>query len=158
MSDERPLILPLTPRARRIIEFYAHDEAAQLEFEFVGTEVLLLALFSDNLCLGQQVLVNLGLTRQVVRDEIIKLVIGSKGVNTMDEAKRPPSLPVRELTDQARGHIERGAAPPPSSPVAGVPTTPPMEFVPPLPPFMTPMPPMPPMTPTSPWKIGGTNC
>jgi Uma2 family endonuclease len=64
---------PLTPRARRVIE-YATEEADELNHKHVGTEHLLLGLLREEEGVAAQVLMNLGLT-DLVRVRLVTLAM-----------------------------------------------------------------------------------
>ena len=84
--------LPQTPRARRVIE-YAIEEARSLNHNYVGTEHLLLGLLRETSGQAAQVLMNLDLKLETVREEVLNL-LGSGGTSDnedLDEAaKRSP--------------------------------------------------------------------
>ncbi|HPD17313.1 MAG TPA: ATP-dependent Clp protease ATP-binding subunit [Planctomycetota bacterium] len=61
--------LPYTPRAKRVLEL-ALEEARSLGHHYIGTEHLLLGLLREQEGIAAQVLVNLGLKLEEVRDEI----------------------------------------------------------------------------------------
>lgn len=65
--------LPPTPRARTAIE-YAMKEAFHLDHNYVGTEHLLLGLLCEREAVAAQVLMNMGLTLDDVRKEIMNLL------------------------------------------------------------------------------------
>jgi ATP-dependent Clp protease ATP-binding subunit ClpC len=65
--------LPQTPRAKKVIE-YAIDEARNLSSSYVGTEHLLLGLMHEKDGVAAQVLLNLGLKLEDVREEVVKLL------------------------------------------------------------------------------------
>ena len=65
--------LPQTPRAKKVIEF-AIDEARRLTHNYVGTEHLLLGLLREQEGVGAQVLMNLGLRLDFIREEVLKLL------------------------------------------------------------------------------------
>ena len=65
--------LPQTPRAKRVIE-YAIEEARNLNHNYVGTEHLLLGLLREQDGVAAQVLMNLGLKLEDVREEILNLL------------------------------------------------------------------------------------
>src|SRR5439155_16390309 len=65
--------LPQTPRAKKVIE-YAIEEARSLNHNFVGSEHLLLGLIREEEGVASQVLMNLGLKLEVVREEIMNLL------------------------------------------------------------------------------------
>jgi len=61
--------LPLLPRAKKVIED-AMEEARSLNHRYVGTEHILLGLLREEEGVGAQVLMNLGLQLDKVREEI----------------------------------------------------------------------------------------
>src|SRR3990172_592572 len=62
--------LPFSPRAKRVIEL-AGDAASQLGHDVIGTEHLLLGLLKENEGIAAQVLTNLGLKLDEVRDTVL---------------------------------------------------------------------------------------
>ncbi|MHC4910229.1 MAG: ATP-dependent Clp protease ATP-binding subunit [Planctomycetota bacterium] len=77
--------LPQTPRAKKVIE-YAIEEARSLNHNYVGTEHLLLGLLREHDGVAAQVLMNLGLKLEEVREEVLNLL--GAGVES-DEAPEP---------------------------------------------------------------------
>src|SRR5215210_2897105 len=65
--------LPHTPRALKAINF-AVDEARNLNHNYVGTEHLLLGLLREQEGVAAQVLMNLGLKLEDVREEVLNLL------------------------------------------------------------------------------------
>jgi ATP-dependent Clp protease ATP-binding subunit ClpC len=65
--------LPQTPRAKKVIE-YAIEEARNLNHNYVGTEHLLLGLLREEEGVAAQVLRNLGLKLEDVREEVLNLL------------------------------------------------------------------------------------
>ena len=65
--------LPQTPRAKKVIE-YAIEEARNLNHNYVGTEHLLLGLLREHDGVAAQVLMNLGLKLEEVREEVLSLL------------------------------------------------------------------------------------
>ncbi len=65
--------LPQTPRAKKVIEF-AIEEARTLNHNYVGTEHLLLGLLREHEGVAAQVLMNLGLKLDEVREEVLDLL------------------------------------------------------------------------------------
>jgi ATP-dependent Clp protease ATP-binding subunit ClpC len=65
--------LPQTPKAKRAIE-YSIEEAHKLNHNYVGTEHLLLGLLREREGVAAQVLINLGLSPKVVREEVLNLL------------------------------------------------------------------------------------
>ena len=77
--------LPQTPRAKKVIE-YAIEEARNLNHNYVGTEHLLLGLLREHDGVAAQVLLNLGLKLEEVREEVLNLL--GAGVE-QDESEEP---------------------------------------------------------------------
>ncbi|AQT67553.1 Negative regulator of genetic competence ClpC/MecB [Anaerohalosphaera lusitana] len=71
--------LPQTPRAKKVIE-YAIEEARALNHNYVGTEHILLGLLRETEGIAAQVLMNLGLKLENVRQEVLNLL--GAGVDT----------------------------------------------------------------------------
>src|SRR5947208_6407834 len=65
--------LPQTPRAKKVIE-YSIEEARNLNHNYVGTEHLLLGLLLEQEGVAAQVLMNLGLRLEDVREEVLNLL------------------------------------------------------------------------------------
>src|SRR6187200_488356 len=65
--------LPHTPRAKKVIE-YSVEEARNLNHNYVGTEHLLLGLLREHEGVAAQVLMNLGLKLEEVREEVLNLL------------------------------------------------------------------------------------
>ncbi len=65
--------LPQTPRAKKVIE-YAIEEARNLNHNYVGTEHILLGLLREHDGVAAQVLMNLGLKLEDVREEVLNLL------------------------------------------------------------------------------------
>ena len=76
--------LPQTPRAKKVIE-YSMEEARNLNHNYVGTEHILLGLLREQEGVAAQVLMNLGLKLEDVREEVLNLLghgmEGAKGAN-----------------------------------------------------------------------------
>src|SRR3984893_2191157 len=74
--------LPQTPRAKEVIE-YSMEEARNLNHNYVGTEHILLGLLREQEGVAAQVLMNLGLKLEEVREEVLNLlghgIEGSEG-------------------------------------------------------------------------------
>ena len=68
MSDK----LPSTSLAKKVVE-NAIEEARALNHSYIGTEHLLLGLVREKEGIGAQILMNLGLKLDVVRQEILDL-------------------------------------------------------------------------------------
>jgi len=104
--------LPFTPRVKKVLE-YAMEEARAFGHNYIGTEHLLLGLLREQEGVAAQVLLNLGVKLEDVREEVIGL-LGSEavqgGINQEKEEKKgkskTPALDAfgRDLTQQAREH------------------------------------------------------
>ncbi len=108
--------LPQTPRAKKVIE-YAIEEARALNHNYVGTEHILLGLLRESEGIAAQVLMNLGLKLEEVRQEVLNLLgagvddtpagLGMKMNNTASRTKpnksKTPALDSfgRDLTQLA---------------------------------------------------------
>src|SRR5436309_14072835 len=79
--------LPQTPRAKKVIE-YSIEEARNLNHNYVGTEHLLLGLLREQEGVAAQVLMNLGLRLEDVREEVLNLL--GHNMET-DESSEGPS-------------------------------------------------------------------
>ncbi len=110
--------LPQTPRAKKVIE-YSIEEARNLNHNYVGTEHLLLGLLREQEGVAAQVLMNLGLKLEDVREEVLNLLGhnmepnesssggggGGSGERTAGKGKsKTPALDSfgRDLTELAR--------------------------------------------------------
>ena len=76
--------LPQTPRAKKVIE-YAIEEARNLNHNYVGTEHLLLGLLREHEGVAAQVLLNLRLKLEEVREEVLNLL--GAGVDPEESSK-----------------------------------------------------------------------
>ncbi|MFH1920037.1 MAG: ATP-dependent Clp protease ATP-binding subunit [Planctomycetota bacterium] len=77
--------LPQTPRAKKVIE-YSMEEARNLNHNYVGTEHILLGLLREQEGVAAQVLMNLGLKLEEVREEVLNLL--GHGTEGGEEAGR----------------------------------------------------------------------
>ncbi len=111
--------LPQTPRAKKVIE-YSMEEARNLNHNYVGTEHILLGLLREQEGVAAQVLMNLGLKLEDVREEVLNLLghgpegesperAGSLGASAGGETQRSgksktPALDSfgRDLTELAK--------------------------------------------------------
>src|SRR5690606_3231780 len=89
--------LPQTPRAKKVIE-YAIEEARNLNHNYVGTEHLLLGLLREHEGVAAQVLMNLGLKLEEVREEVLNLL--GAGVETGEQ--EPGETPLGEAGAEPR--------------------------------------------------------
>ena len=77
--------LPQTPRAKKVLE-YGMEEARNLNHNYVGTEHLLLGLIREQEGVAAQVLMNLGLKLEDVREEVLNLLgHGAEGAEGTSE-------------------------------------------------------------------------
>ena len=72
--------LPFTPRAKKVLEL-SMEEASQLSHNYIGTEHLLLGLIKENEGIAAQVLMNLGVKLEDVREEVLDFLGASEGGN-----------------------------------------------------------------------------
>ena len=79
--------LPQTPRAKKVIE-YAIEEARSLNHNYVGTEHILLGLLRETEGIAAQVMMNLGLKLEDVRQEVLNLL--GAGVEDNASSYQPP--------------------------------------------------------------------
>src|ERR1700734_4142389 len=108
--------LPQTPRAKKVIE-YSIEEARTLNHNYVGTEHLLLGLLREQEGVAAQVLMNLGLKLEDVREEVLNLLghnmessesgAGGSGGTERTSGKTKSKTPAldsfgRDLTELAR--------------------------------------------------------
>ena len=107
--------LPQTPRAKKVIE-YSIEEARNLNHNYVGTEHLLLGLLREQEGVAAQVLMNLGLKLEDVREEVLNLLGhnmpteesgGGSGGSERQTSKGKSKTPAldsfgRDLTELAR--------------------------------------------------------
>lgn len=78
--------LPETPRAKKVIE-YAIEEAQSLHLNYVGSEHILLGLVRETEGIAAQVLMNLGLKLDDLRQEVLNLVSGKEPLEEEDESE-----------------------------------------------------------------------
>src|SRR3989344_1439809 len=73
--------LPTTPLTKKIIE-YAKEEAKAIGVNYVGTEALLLGMLRETEGVAAQVLMNLGLTLEKAREEVMKVIRSKAPLST----------------------------------------------------------------------------
>jgi len=99
--------IPFTPKAKKVIEL-AMEEARSLGHNYIGTEHLLLGLIREGEGVASQVLMNLGLDLNRVRNEVITLLGSSSpapsGGSAGSSRTKTPALDAfgRDLTQLAR--------------------------------------------------------
>src|SRR5881409_3679380 len=79
--------LPQTPRAKKVIK-YSIEEARNLNHNYVGTEHLLLGLLREQEGVAAQVLMNLSIKLEEVREEVLNLL--GAGAES-EEAQQTPA-------------------------------------------------------------------
>ncbi len=111
--------LPFTPRAKKVLEL-SLEEASNLGHTYIGTEHLLLGLIRENEGIAAQVLRNLKVKLEDVREEVLELLgadpsdpdqesgepdeIGASSGGSPSSKSKTPALDAfgRDLTDLAR--------------------------------------------------------
>jgi ATP-dependent Clp protease ATP-binding subunit ClpC len=112
--------LPFTPRAKKVLEL-SMEEASNLGHNYIGTEHLLLGLIKENEGIAAQVLLNLGVKLEDVREEVLEFLGADSGEEEEEEStiaegsateqkatgtgkSKTPALDAfgRDLTDLAR--------------------------------------------------------
>jgi len=79
--------LPFTPRAKKVLEL-SLEEASNLGHNYIGTEHLLLGLIKENEGIAAQVLMNLGVKLEDVREEVLDFL----GADAGDEEEDEPGI------------------------------------------------------------------
>ncbi|HKB15877.1 MAG TPA: Clp protease N-terminal domain-containing protein, partial [Planctomycetota bacterium] len=85
--------LPFTPRAKKVLEL-SMEEAANLGHNYIGTEHLLLGLIKENEGIAAQVLMNLGVKLEDVREEVLEFL----GADSPQEEEPKEEQPSRSKT------------------------------------------------------------
>lgn len=98
--------LPFTPKAKKVIEL-AMDEARALGHNYIGTEHLLLGLIREGEGVASQVLMNMGLELEKVREEVMNLLGSEIPGYEMGQKVAPTKTPAldafgRDLTKLAK--------------------------------------------------------
>jgi ATP-dependent Clp protease ATP-binding subunit ClpC len=96
--------IPFTPRAKKVLELSA-EEARSLGHNYIGTEHLLLGLIKEGEGVASQVLLNLGLDLEKVRNEVMGLLgSATPGFGSMGAKSKTPALDAfgRDLTTLAK--------------------------------------------------------
>ncbi len=91
--------LPHTPRTKNVLE-YAVEEARNLNHNYIGTEHLTLGLLREQDGLAAQVLMNLGLKLDEVRQEVLKLLGAGLAIDDSDIPGAGPSDTEDKLADE----------------------------------------------------------
>ena len=82
--------LPFTPRAKKVLEL-SLEEASQLSHNYIGTEHLLLGLIRENEGIAAQVLMNLSVKLDEVREEVLEFLGASENGEDEGEAAEQSS-------------------------------------------------------------------
>jgi ATP-dependent Clp protease ATP-binding subunit ClpC len=83
LAGTEPTYSPsLTPRVKKVLEL-SPREADRLGHEYIGTEHLLLGLAREGEGVGAQVIISLGADTERVRQQVIQVLSGYQGVETV---------------------------------------------------------------------------
>lgn len=96
--------LPLTPRCKKVLEL-ALREALSLGHNYIGTEHILLGLVRENEGVAARILLDRNIDSEMVRNEVIRQINGTKHKATpvtalAPEAKPPATMPVFTIKAQ----------------------------------------------------------
>jgi ATP-dependent Clp protease ATP-binding subunit ClpC len=91
--------LPFTPRAKKVLEL-SMEEASQLSHNYIGTEHLLLGLIKENEGIAAQVLMNLGVKLEEVREEVLEF-LGASDNNNEEEGEQQEQQGQAQSTPQS---------------------------------------------------------
>jgi ATP-dependent Clp protease ATP-binding subunit ClpA len=78
--------IPFTPRAKKVLEL-SLSEALNLGHNYIGTEHILLGLVRENQGVGARVLLDFNADAAKVRDEIVRMLHGSRGAHSIDRPR-----------------------------------------------------------------------
>ena len=84
--------LPFTPRAKKVLEL-SMEEAGNLGHNYIGTEHLLLGLIKENEGIAAQVLINLGVKLEDVREEVLDFLGADTGEEEEEESSAQEGQP-----------------------------------------------------------------
>ncbi|MFN7731243.1 MAG: ATP-dependent Clp protease ATP-binding subunit [Pirellula sp.] len=93
--------LPQTPRAKKVIE-YSMEEARNLNHNYVGTEHILLGLLREQEGVAAQVLMNLGMKLEDVREEVLNLLGHGMESSDGERGGREPSTAGGETAQSSK--------------------------------------------------------
>jgi ATP-dependent Clp protease ATP-binding subunit ClpA len=104
--------IPFTPRAKKVLELSLR-EAIQLGHNYIGTEHILLGLIREGEGVAAQVLTRLGADLNRTRQQVIQLLHGPQGAETVAEYNRPLRRPggpggldaIRDRLDTIAGQL-----------------------------------------------------
>ncbi len=95
--------LPFTPRAKKVLEL-SMEEATNLGHNYIGTEHLLLGLIKENEGIAAQVLLNLGVKLEEVREEVLDFL----GADTNEEEEEEGGSAGEATTSSGSGSTTSG--------------------------------------------------
>ena len=107
--------LPFTPRAKKVIEL-ALEEARALGHNYIGTEHLLLGLLRESEGVAAQVLMDLGVKLEDVREEVLRLLGHDFGAGERPGERAKSRSRRRRRPSPRRRRSTRSAATSPTSP------------------------------------------
>jgi ATP-dependent Clp protease ATP-binding subunit ClpC len=111
--------IPFTPRAKKVLELSLR-EALQLGHSYIGTEHLLLGLIREGEGVAAQVLTKLGADTNRVRQQVIQLLSGFQGKETVGVgAAEQPQQKGSQILDQFGRNLTQAAADGKLDPVIG---------------------------------------
>ena len=99
--------MPQTPRAKKVIE-YSIEEARILNHNYVGTEHLLLGLVREEEGVAGQVLMNLGVKLEDVREEVLNM-LGQAPSPNPDSKQRCGKIDIAQQEENKIGWKQRVA-------------------------------------------------
>ncbi len=88
--------LPFTPRAKKVLEL-SLEEASNLGHNYIGTEHLLLGLIRENDGIAAQVLMNLGIKLEDVREEVLEF-LGAELPPESNPSEEKEGVPAKSKT------------------------------------------------------------
>lgn len=112
-GEPETTIIPYTPRAKKLLEV-ALREALSLGHNYIGTEHILLAVVRTDESTAAQILENLGITPDSLRNEVIRMLSGpTKRTPAKPPVAVPAAWPVKvgELPLGATGVRQQGHSP-----------------------------------------------
>ncbi|MEK9578252.1 MAG: Clp protease N-terminal domain-containing protein, partial [Aquiluna sp.] len=111
--------IPFTPRAKKVLELSLR-EALQLGHSYIGTEHLLLGLIREGEGVAAQVLTKLGADTNKVRQQVIQLLSGFQGKETVSVGgENNPPQKGSQVLDQYGRNLTQAAAEGKLDPVVG---------------------------------------
>lgn len=111
--------IPFTPRAKKVLELSLR-EALQLGHSYIGTEHLLLGLIREGEGVAAQVLTKLGADTNKVRQQVIQLLSGYQGKETVSVGGEvSPPQKGSQVLDQYGRNLTQAAAEGKLDPVVG---------------------------------------